>query len=108
MSARERSREYATLDALGFGPGHIALLLVGESVTLTLSAGIAAVFLIFPVADVVRSKLDTVFSIFAVTQQTVWVALGTALLVGFIASLIPVWRTLRTPVVRGLGSIDAA
>ena len=108
MSARERSREYATLDALGFGPGHIALLLVGESVTLSLSAGIAAVFLIFPVADLVRSKLDTVFSIFAVTQQTVWVALGTALLVGLIASLIPVWRTLRTPVVKGLRNVDAA
>lgn len=108
MSARERTREYATLGALGFGPGHIALLLIGESVTLSLSAGIASVLLIFPVADMVRLQLDTVFSVFAVTEQTLWMAMGAALVVGIIASLVPMWHVLRVPIARGLGGVENA
>src|SRR3954469_4620093 len=39
MSARERTVEYATLKALGFGPGFLALLMFGESLTLCIAGG---------------------------------------------------------------------
>jgi putative ABC transport system permease protein len=39
MSARERITEYATLKALGFGPGFIAMLVFGESVVIATAGG---------------------------------------------------------------------
>jgi putative ABC transport system permease protein len=39
MSARERITEYATLKALGFGPGFIAALVFGESVVIATAGG---------------------------------------------------------------------
>src|SRR2546429_486257 len=51
MTARERQREYATLKALGFGPAYILLLILGESLLISLGAGIAGILLLYPVAE---------------------------------------------------------
>ncbi|MGY4470761.1 ABC-type antimicrobial peptide transport system permease subunit [Bradyrhizobium sp. LB9.1b] len=43
MTARERFREYATLKAIGFSPGYVARLILGESVVLALIGGAIAI-----------------------------------------------------------------
>ena len=54
MTARERSAEYATLKALGFGGGFVALLIFAESMLIALVGGVAGIALTFPLADVFR------------------------------------------------------
>src|ERR1700681_5067536 len=67
MTARERSAEYATMKALGFGPGYVALLIFGESLLIAVAGGIAGVALTFPVANGFREALGTFFPIFYVS-----------------------------------------
>src|ERR1700693_5057164 len=43
MTARERGPEYATLKALGFGSGFVALLIFGESLLIAAIGGIAGI-----------------------------------------------------------------
>ncbi|MBS1136223.1 MAG: transporter ATP-binding protein, partial [Proteobacteria bacterium] len=45
MTARERLSEYATLKALGFGPGFLVRLITGESLAIALGGGLAGVAL---------------------------------------------------------------
>jgi putative ABC transport system permease protein len=105
MTARERQREYATLKALGFGPAYILLLILGESLLISLGAGIAGILLLYPVAERVGVKLGTLFPVFNVSALTLWTALGAAFVVGLVAAVIPAWRAVRMPVTQGLGTI---
>jgi putative ABC transport system permease protein len=105
MSVRERMREFATLRALGFGPPYIGGLILGESLTISLSGGILAVFATYPLVDYVGAKLGTLFPIFVLAQGTVAMALAAALIVGLVAALFPVWRVLGQSVCEGLRSM---
>ncbi len=106
MSARERTREYATLKALGFGPGHLVFLVLCESVLLALMGGLAGVLLCYPVADAFGAKMGTLFPVFNISDATVWMAIAAALLVGLVAALTPSWRAVKIPITAGLGALD--
>jgi putative ABC transport system permease protein len=56
MTARERLAEYATLKALGFGPGFVGSLIVGESVLMTAMGGAIGIALTFPVAAAFKKR----------------------------------------------------
>src|SRR5437773_1038626 len=105
MTARERGTEYATLKALGFGGGFVALLIFGESLLIALLGGIGGVVLTFPVANAFRELLGTFFPIFYISDETVGLQLGAALVVGVVAAVFPAWRASRLPVVEGLRAI---
>jgi len=105
MTARERGPEYATLKALGFGGGFVALLIFGESLLIAAIGGIAGIALTFPLANVFRETLGTFFPIFYISDETVAMQLGAALVVGVVAALFPAWRASRVPVVEGLRAI---
>ena len=102
MTARERLTEYATLKALGFGPGFVAALIFGEALMLSLIGGGLGVLLTFPLAKVVGVIASAVFAVFKVSQATVLMQLACALAVGFIAALVPSWRSARIKIVDGL------
>ncbi len=51
MSARERTQEFATLRALGFGKRHVALLLIAEASALAFASSCLALLLAFPVVE---------------------------------------------------------
>jgi putative ABC transport system permease protein len=105
MSARERKREYATLKALGFSGKFIALLIYGESVIIAMTGGILGLVLLYPTADIFVSKTGTLFPVFKVATETAWLAMGTALMVGLIAAVIPAWRGATVPIVSGFREI---
>lgn len=105
MTARERKGEYATLKALGFGPSYIVALIFGESLMISLSAGMAGIFFTYPAADFFATKVGTLFPVFDVAHETAWMSLGVALLVGLVAAAIPAWRAVIVPVTEGLASI---
>src|SRR2546422_2172006 len=105
MTARERGTEYATLKALGFGGGFVALLIFGESLLIAAIGGGAGIALTFPLANAFREALGTFFPVFYVSDETVGLQLGAALVVGVVAAVFPAWRASRLPVVEGLRAI---
>ena len=102
MTARERLSEYATLKALGFGPAFVATLIIGESLMITgLGAGLG-VLATFPMAAGFKALLGTLFPVFRVSADTVALQLGSALVVGLLAGILPSIRAARVKIVDGL------
>ena len=102
MTARERLAEYATLKALGFSPGFVVRLLLGESLLIALIGGLAGLLLTVPLAAVFRSAVGTLFPVFQVSGLTMALQLAAALGVGLVAAAWPAWRMGRIDIVAGL------
>jgi putative ABC transport system permease protein len=102
MTARERLAEYATLKALGFSPGFVAALIVGESVMMTALGGAIGIALTFPVAAGFKKAMGTFFPVFNVTDETLTMQVIAALTVGVLASILPSIRAARVKIVDGL------
>lgn len=105
MSARERLAEYATLKALGFGPGFLALLIFGESLLIALAGAAIGIVLLFPVARAFSAKMGTLFPVFEIAPQTLLLQALAALTVGIVAAIAPTLRSMRVNIVDGLRSI---
>lgn len=102
MTARERTAEYAAIKTLGFGPGYLARLIMGESLALSLIGAAASVAAIFPVAAVFRNSLQEFFPVFDVDPMTIGLQLGFGLLVGVISALWPIALATRIRPAEGL------
>jgi putative ABC transport system permease protein len=105
MSARERLAEYATLKALGFGPGFLATLILGESLLLALAGGAIGIALLYPSAAAFAARMGTLFPVFEVTPLTVTMQAASAVAVGVVAAVAPVLRAVRVNIVDGLRSV---
>ncbi|MBP0589663.1 ABC transporter permease [Paraburkholderia sp. LEh10] len=105
MSARERTVEYATLKALGFGPGFLALLMFGESVTICAVGGGLGILLTPPAASFFKQATGGVFPVFVVSHRTMLLQAACALAVGLAAAIIPAMQAARVRIVEGLRAI---
>ncbi len=105
MTARERGSEYATMKALGFGGGYVAMLIFGESLGIALVGGLIGVALTFPLAHAFSSAMGTLFPIFFVSDETMAMQMGAALLIGAVAAWLPAWRAAHLKIVDGLRAI---
>jgi putative ABC transport system permease protein len=105
MTVRERMAEYATLKALGFGPRHLMLLIFGESLAIAGFGAAAGIALTFPVADRFGSALGSLFRVFNVHADTLYMQVAAGLIVGVVAALVPCVRAARIRIVDGLRSI---
>jgi putative ABC transport system permease protein len=105
MSARERLGEYATLKALGFGPGFLALMIFGESLLLSAFGAALGILILFPFAAFLGKVMGTMFPVFEVTQLTVLQQMLAALVIGAVAAIAPTVRAIRVNIVEGLRSI---
>jgi putative ABC transport system permease protein len=103
MSARERTREYAVFKTLGFSAGHLVGLILGESLLIAaLGAGLG-VLLTYPIVAGIAAILPKgIFPFFYITPTTLILAAAAALFIGFVASIFPIQRALRTRIVDGL------
>jgi len=104
MSARERTSEYATLKAIGFGPQFLALLIFGESLLICALGGALGIVLTFPAAAFFK-QVASVFPIFAVSRETVFFQVACTLAVALAAAVVPAVRAGRIRIVEGLRSI---
>jgi putative ABC transport system permease protein len=105
MTARERGAEYATLKALGFGNGFVALLIFAESLGIALVGGLLGVALTFPVAHGFADAMGKFFPIFFVSDETVAMQIAAATIVGVVAAAFPAWRSMRVRIVDGLHAV---
>jgi putative ABC transport system permease protein len=105
MTARERLGEYATLKALGFGPGYVARLVFGESVAIAAIGATLGIAATFPVSAAFGAKMGTLFPVFEVSAETVALQVGCAIVVGVAAALLPGRRAARVKIVDGLRAI---
>jgi putative ABC transport system permease protein len=105
MSARERTAEYATLKALGFGPGFLATLIFGESLTICALGGSLGLVLTPPAAAAFKSLAGGIFPIFTVSSETLAAQAACALGVGILAAIVPAVRAARVRVVDGLRAV---
>jgi len=105
MTARERLAEYATLKALGFGPGYVARLILGESVAIALAGGAVAIAITPPVAAFFGSLNASLFPTLNVNGSTMGLQALAALLVGILAALVPMRRAAGVRIVDGLRSV---
>ncbi len=102
MTARERLAEYATLKALGFSPGFVAGLIVGESLMIVGLGAAIGIALTFPVAAGFKAALGSMFPVFYVTPQTVLLQVACGAAVGLLAGFLPSIRAARVKIVDGL------
>ncbi len=102
MTARERLAEYATLKALGFSPGFVVRLLLGESLLLALVGGALGVLVTLPLAAAFKQLVGTLFPVFNVSPTTMALQMGAALGVGVVAAAWPAWKMSRIDIVAGL------
>ena len=102
MTARERSAEYATFKALGFSGGFVALLIFAESIAIALIGGLLGIALTFPLTGAFAAIAGSIFPSVAVTNETIVLQIGAALLVGLVAASFPAWQAARIRIVDGL------
>jgi len=105
MTARERIGEYATLKTLGFKAGHLALIIFGESVTVSLLGGVLGALCTFPAALWIERALAQFFPYFAVSRETILLELLASLVVGVVSGIFPTWRGATIRVADGLRRI---
>jgi putative ABC transport system permease protein len=63
------------------------------------------ILLTFPVAAMFSAKVGTLFPVFGVSLETIYMQAIVALLIGITAAVIPAFRSAQVPIVEGLRSI---
>ncbi|HNS15069.1 MAG TPA: FtsX-like permease family protein [Syntrophorhabdaceae bacterium] len=106
MTGRERTAEYSTFKALGFGTGHIAGLIFGESLTITMAGCTAGMIATFPAAAAFAKAMGTFFPVFNVDADTLYLDIAFSLIVGLLAAVVPTYRSLKTGIADGLRTVE--
>jgi putative ABC transport system permease protein len=109
MTVRERVREVGILKTLGFTPGRILTILLGESTTIAMAGGALGYVLGSGLCFVVRRFAPVIFGqikTLTLGPFVTAVCFATALTIGLVSSFVPAWRASRTSIVEALRSTD--
>jgi len=104
-TTRELIGEYAVLKTLGFGGWHIAALIFGESLLITLLGCLLGIASTFPTAHAFGETMGSFFPVFNVETKTIVLDFIAALSVGLVAAVIPVRRAIGIRIADGLRRI---
>ena len=105
MAARERAWEYAVFKTLGFGGWHIAGLILGESLLITLMGCALGMAITFPASYIFKKTVPMYLPVFQVEETTLYLDLIASLGVGILSALIPAWRAIQVRIADGLRRI---
>jgi putative ABC transport system permease protein len=108
MSVRERIREVGILKTLGFTPGAILGLILGESAVIALIGGAIGCFFAAGLCSLVShgpgGDFMPALHTLAVTPPVGLICLAGALAIGLVSSFIPAWNASRTSILDALRS----
>ncbi len=106
MSVRERIREVGILKTLGFTPGAVLGIVLGESAVLAAIGGVVGCLLASGMCAGMRNSPGANFMpairTLSISPGIGLICLGVALLIGIISSFIPAWRASRTTILDSL------
>lgn len=106
MSVRERVREVGILKTLGFTPGNILAIILGEAAFISLIGGalgcLLAIFLCAGVRNSPGGMFIAALATLSLTPSVALVCLAVALFIGVVSSLIPAWGASRTSILDSL------
>jgi putative ABC transport system permease protein len=102
MTSRERTPEYAILKTMGFGNGHLWMLIAGESVFISALGGIVGILISFPVAAVFSSKMSNFLPVFHIELRTLLLCALVSLGIGILSAFLPMWRASRIQIAEAL------
>jgi putative ABC transport system permease protein len=104
MSVRERVREVGILKTIGFTPGTILTMLVGEAVVIAVAGGVLGLGLAYGLCGLMREAPSTFADFSAITLPPVIVALclSVAVLIGIVSSFVPAWSASRRSILEAL------
>jgi putative ABC transport system permease protein len=100
MAVRERTREVAILRTLGYRPGEILHLVLGEAVAVSLIGGAAGIGIGWVLAKGLQST--SFFGFQGLKWQAAGIVLGVAAVVGLISALVPAIVASRKNLVESL------
>jgi len=97
-----RTRELATLRALGYAPAAVAMGLVQESAMVAFAGGALGILLALAVGDIsLRYPMGAL--LLEPNVQSRAIGLGAALVSGLLGGIVPAWRAVRLPLIDALG-----
>jgi putative ABC transport system permease protein len=104
MSVRERIREVGILKTLGFTTGNILSIIVGEAIFIAGVGGVIGSLLAAGLCDSVRRFPYTAgfFRDLTFSSGVAAAALGVALFIGLVSSLVPAWGASKTSILDSL------
>ncbi|MHB8901088.1 MAG: ABC transporter permease [Thermoguttaceae bacterium] len=106
MSARERTREMGILKAIGFTDGHVFLLLIGESLAISLLGALAGALPAWLLANVLHfNPKPDFFPVFYLPGESIIAAVGLAALTGFSSGIVPAIAGMRLKATEALRSV---
>jgi putative ABC transport system permease protein len=102
MSARERTREYAVFKTLGFSGKHIAGIILGESMVISILGGGIGLFLTYPIVAGLGELIPKgMFPVFDIEPVTLILAASAALIIGIVSAIFPIQKALKTKIIDG-------
>jgi len=106
MSVRERIREVGILKTLGFSPGAILGIILGEAAVISLIGGLLGSLLASGMCSMISHSPAANFmaglSTLGITPVVGTLSLGVALLIGMASSFLPAWGASRTTILDAL------
>ena len=102
MSARERTREYAVLKAIGFSGRNLAGMIFGESLLVSLLGGVLGIFLTYPVVNSFASFASFLGTQLSIQSITLIAASAAVVFVGIAAAVFPIQRAMNTRIADGI------
>jgi putative ABC transport system permease protein len=106
MSVRERIREVGILKTLGFTPGAILGIILGEAAVISLIGGLLGSMLAEGMCSMISHSPAANFmsglSTLGITPAVGVISLGVALLIGLASSFVPAWGASRTTILDAL------
>lgn len=107
MGARERTREFGVMRAIGFLPHHIAISVLAESLAVGALGGCLGLLLAYPLVQGgmgrwLEENMGSFFPYFRIAETTALAAVGLALLLALIAGILPAYRASKLHVIESL------
>jgi putative ABC transport system permease protein len=104
MAVRERVREIGILKTLGFTPGIIVGIILGEAAVVAVGGGVLGCALAAGMCGMLRNAVEGVqfLKTLRITPEIAVISLGVALVTGLVSALLPAVRAARTPILSSL------